>query len=245
MRALMAWVCRLVNVESACGITHIFLRALRPRRWMQAVRTSRMCVSDPAAAGGDIIPSGTPLSLPLAVMSPNRAFAIVGMLEDARRISAESELDSARDKKSDPEAELSRIEEELEAVQGEHRCAPLLHHGPAACVLLWRVWLPQEFGYLTCRSTLTCQKNRRPTGNWRRKKTRQRNNLRSSWCGMPRAQIPLRACSARPAALPYADLASPGTLQAAEGAASLAPPQAYAVFPVPGNHGLSYANRGG
>jgi len=53
-----------------------------------------MCVSDPAAAG---------------------------MLEDARRISAESELDSARDKKSDPEAELSRIEEELEAVQGEHR----------------------------------------------------------------------------------------------------------------------------
>ena len=62
--------------------------------WMQAVRTSRMCVSDPTAAG---------------------------MLEDARRSSAETELDSARDKKSDPEAELSRIEEELEAVQGEHR----------------------------------------------------------------------------------------------------------------------------
>jgi len=62
--------------------------------WMQAVRTSRMCVSDPAAAG---------------------------MVEDARRASADSELDSARDKRSDPEAELSRIEEELEAVQAEHR----------------------------------------------------------------------------------------------------------------------------
>ena len=37
-------------------------------------------------------------------------------------MSAESELDSARDKRSDPEAELSRIEMELEAVQGEHRC---------------------------------------------------------------------------------------------------------------------------
>ena len=62
--------------------------------WMQAVRTSRMCVSDPMAAG---------------------------MLEDARRASAEQDLDSARDKKSDPEIELSRIEQELEAVQSEHR----------------------------------------------------------------------------------------------------------------------------
>ena len=44
-----------------------------------------------------------------------------GMLEDARRASAEQDLDSARDKKSDPEIELSRIEQELEAVQSEHR----------------------------------------------------------------------------------------------------------------------------
>lgn len=34
---------------------------------------------------------------------------------------AEIELDSARDKKSDPEAELKEIEMELEKVQGEHR----------------------------------------------------------------------------------------------------------------------------
>jgi len=62
--------------------------------WMQAVRTSRMCVSDPNAAN---------------------------MLEEGRRSSAEIELDSARDKKSDPEAELKEIEMELEKVQGEHR----------------------------------------------------------------------------------------------------------------------------
>uniref|UniRef100_A0A7S2CEE8 PH domain-containing protein n=1 Tax=Haptolina brevifila TaxID=156173 RepID=A0A7S2CEE8_9EUKA len=62
--------------------------------WMQAVRTSRMCVSDPMAAN---------------------------MMEEARRTSAENELDSARDKKSDPEAELKEIEQELEKVQAEHR----------------------------------------------------------------------------------------------------------------------------
>ena len=61
---------------------------------MQAVRTSRMCVSDATAAN---------------------------MLEEARRASADSELDSARDKRIDPEAELSRIEGELESVQAEHR----------------------------------------------------------------------------------------------------------------------------
>ena len=62
--------------------------------WMQAVRTSRMCVSDPNAAN---------------------------MLEEARRQSADSDLDSARDKRTDPEAELGRIEGELESVQAEHR----------------------------------------------------------------------------------------------------------------------------
>jgi len=62
--------------------------------WMQAVRTSRMCVSDANAAN---------------------------MLEEARRASADSDLDSARDKRTDPEAELSRIEGELESVQAEHR----------------------------------------------------------------------------------------------------------------------------
>jgi len=62
--------------------------------WMQAIRTSRMCIADPAAAN---------------------------MLEENRRVSADAELDSARDKRTDPEAELSRIESELESVQGEHR----------------------------------------------------------------------------------------------------------------------------
>ena len=62
--------------------------------WMQAVRTSRMCIADPSAAG---------------------------MTEEQRRVSAEAELESARSKKSDPNAELARIEEELEAVQQEHR----------------------------------------------------------------------------------------------------------------------------
>ena len=62
--------------------------------WMQAVRTSRMCVSDASAAN---------------------------MLEEARRVSADADLDSARDRRTDPEAELSRIEGELESVQAEHR----------------------------------------------------------------------------------------------------------------------------
>lgn len=66
--------------------------------WMQAVRTSRMCVSDSTAAN---------------------------MLEEARRASADSDLDSARDKRIDPEAELSRIEGELESVQ--------VHQGSAEC----------------------------------------------------------------------------------------------------------------
>jgi hypothetical protein len=62
--------------------------------WMQAVRTSRMCVSDHAAAG---------------------------MLEEARRDSAEADLENARAKRSDPEKELAQIEKELEEVQAEHR----------------------------------------------------------------------------------------------------------------------------
>jgi len=62
--------------------------------WMQAVRTSRMCVSDPAAAG---------------------------MLEEARRTAAEQELGSARNKRLNPEEELSMIEKDLESVQAEHR----------------------------------------------------------------------------------------------------------------------------
>jgi len=62
--------------------------------WMQAVRTSRMCVSDHAAAG---------------------------MSEETRRDSAESDLENARAKRSDPEKELAQIEKELEEVQSEHR----------------------------------------------------------------------------------------------------------------------------
>lgn len=62
--------------------------------WMQAVRTSRMCVSDVEAAN---------------------------MLEEARQKSADDDLDSARDKRTDPESELARIEGELESVQAEHR----------------------------------------------------------------------------------------------------------------------------
>ena len=35
------------------------------------------------------------------------------MLEEARRASADADLDSARDKRTDPEAELTRIEGEV------------------------------------------------------------------------------------------------------------------------------------
>ena len=47
--------------------------------WMQAVRTSRMCVSDANAAG---------------------------MMKEQREAAADADLDSARDKKSDPEGAL-------------------------------------------------------------------------------------------------------------------------------------------
>ena len=62
--------------------------------WMQAVRTSRMCVADAQAAS---------------------------MIEDARRTSAEAELDSALEMRSNPEEELSQLNAELDAVQAEHR----------------------------------------------------------------------------------------------------------------------------
>ena len=62
--------------------------------WMQAVRTSRMCVADPNAAN---------------------------MMEDARRATADAELDSIKSKSTNPEAELSKLNDELEAVQAEHR----------------------------------------------------------------------------------------------------------------------------
>ena len=43
------------------------------------------------------------------------------MLEEARRASADAELDHARDKRTNPEEELSKLNDELEAVQSEHR----------------------------------------------------------------------------------------------------------------------------
>ena len=61
---------------------------------MQAVRTSRMCIADPAAAN---------------------------MQEEDRRASADKDLDDATAKKSDPEGELQMLNDELEAVQAEHR----------------------------------------------------------------------------------------------------------------------------
>ena len=62
--------------------------------WMQAVRTSRMCIADAAAAN---------------------------MQEEQRRAAAEEELENARDRKTDPEAEIKKIEEDLAAVNAEHR----------------------------------------------------------------------------------------------------------------------------
>jgi len=62
--------------------------------WMQAVRTSRMCVTDSDAAQ---------------------------MGESARRADAEAELDTAMERRADAEAALSSIEKELESVQNEHR----------------------------------------------------------------------------------------------------------------------------
>ena len=55
---------------------------------------SRMCVADAQAAS---------------------------MIEDARRTSAEAELDSALEMRSNPEEELSQLNAELDAVQAEHR----------------------------------------------------------------------------------------------------------------------------
>jgi len=62
--------------------------------WMQAVRTSRMCITDPDAAAQN---------------------------ESQRRLSAEAELESATGRRADAEAALTSIEKELEAVQLEHR----------------------------------------------------------------------------------------------------------------------------
>jgi len=62
--------------------------------WMKSIRTSRMCIADPDAAGLD---------------------------EEARRLSAEAELDAARERKFDPEAEYVRVEKEYEATQDEQR----------------------------------------------------------------------------------------------------------------------------
>jgi septal ring factor EnvC (AmiA/AmiB activator) len=47
--------------------------------------------------------------------------AAAGMSEETRRDSAESDLENARAKRSDPEKELAQIEKELEEVQSEHR----------------------------------------------------------------------------------------------------------------------------
>jgi DNA repair exonuclease SbcCD ATPase subunit len=62
--------------------------------WMQAVRTSRMCITDPDAAN---------------------------QTEGTRRAAAESELSNALGKHSNTDEALSNIEKELEAVQVEHR----------------------------------------------------------------------------------------------------------------------------
>ena len=62
--------------------------------WMQAVRTSRMCISDPEAAKQS---------------------------EGERAAAAQMELDSAREKRSLSEDALRTIERDLEAVQTEHR----------------------------------------------------------------------------------------------------------------------------
>ena len=62
--------------------------------WMQAIRTSRMCVADAAAAN---------------------------MLEEQRRAAAEEEIEAAAANKTDPEAEIKKIEDELTAVNDEHR----------------------------------------------------------------------------------------------------------------------------
>jgi hypothetical protein len=62
--------------------------------WMQAVRTSRMCITDADAAGQN---------------------------ETQRRTSAEHQIENALGKSSDADTALLSIEKELEAVQGEHR----------------------------------------------------------------------------------------------------------------------------
>ncbi len=62
--------------------------------WMQAIRTSRMCVTDPEAAG----------------------------LGEAQRMgAAEADIDGAVKRRADAETALATIETELEAVQKTHR----------------------------------------------------------------------------------------------------------------------------
>lgn len=62
--------------------------------WMQAVRTSRMCVTDAEAAK---------------------------QTDDERAVAAKVELEGAREKRSMSEDALRSIERDLEAVQTEHR----------------------------------------------------------------------------------------------------------------------------
>jgi len=62
--------------------------------WMQAVRTSRMCITDPDAAMQN---------------------------ETQRRTSAETQLEGVLGKGSDADTALQSIEKELESVQSEHR----------------------------------------------------------------------------------------------------------------------------
>lgn len=62
--------------------------------WMQAVRTSRMCITDPEAAK---------------------------QTESERATAAQQELEGARERRSVSEDALRSIERDLEAVQMEHR----------------------------------------------------------------------------------------------------------------------------
>ena len=69
--------------------------------WMQAVRTSRMCITDADAAMQN---------------------------ETQRRTSAEQQLEGALGKGGDGDSALLSIEKELEAVQGEHKEVRLPGH---------------------------------------------------------------------------------------------------------------------
>ena len=131
--------------------------------WMQAVRTSRMCITDADAAMQN---------------------------ETQRRTSAEQQLEGALGKGGDGDSALLSIEKELEAVQGEHKevrrpfsSSPLTLLRPAPPPLprpAGRPCLRRAWGWRdaegACMTRCACGGG---VGRWRWRRRRRRRSSRS------------------------------------------------------------------